>query len=281
MISPLLGRNGISLLKISVDALIFPGKDILQTVNQVNCHHDDWLQQACERLCDEFPDLFKPELGCLKDFELDIQFKNDASPIFCKPRPVPFAIQDELAQAYDAGISKGVWQATQFNDYGTPVVPVRKSKLPGQDTAAIRVCGDYSFTVNQQLETHRQPIPLPEELMQKLGGGYGFTKIDLADAYHQIPLSPESQKKLALSTHRGVLVQKRLPFGISSALEYFQEIMTQLTRDLKGVAVYLDDILVSGATATEHVQNLRALLQRLQKKVCDAVSKNVFLRNRK
>ena len=144
------------------------------------------------------------------------------------------------------------------------MVPVRKSKLPGQHTAAIRVCGDYSVTVNQQLETHRQPIPLPEELVLKFGGGYGFTKIDLADAYHQIPLSPESQKKLALSTHRGVLLQKRLPFGISSAPGYFQEIMTQLTKDLKGVVVYLDDILVTGATATERVQNLRALLQRLQ-----------------
>ena len=65
--------------------------------------------------------------------------------------------------------------------------------------------------------------------MQKLGGGYGFTKIDLAEAYNQIPLSPESQKRLALSTHRGVLLQLRLPFGISSAPRYFQEIMIQLT----------------------------------------------------
>ena len=155
---------------------------------------------------------------------------------------------------------------TQFNDYGTPVVPVRKNKLPGQESAGIRVCGDYSVTVNPQLETHRQPLPLPEELMYKLGGGYGFTKIDLADAYNQIPLSKESQKKLALSTHKGVLLQMRLPFGISSAPGYFQEIMFQLTNDLKGVAVYLDDILVSGATAEDHLQNLRALLQRLQDK---------------
>ena len=154
---------------------------------------------------------------------------------------------------------------TQFNDYGTPVVPVRKTKLPGQESAGIRVCGDYSVTVNSQLETHRQPLPLPEELMHKLGGGYGFTKIDLADAYNQIPLSKESQKKLALSTHKGVLLQMR-PFGISLAPDYFQEIMFQLTNDLKGVAVYLDDILVSGATAEDHLQNLRVLLQRLQDK---------------
>ena len=42
--------------------------------------------------------------------------------------------------------------------------------------------------------------------------------------------------------------------------------MDQLTRDLQGVAVYMDDILVSGATALEHLQNLRSLLKRLQDK---------------
>jgi len=102
--------------------------------------------------------------------------------------------------------------------------------------------------------------------MQKLGGGYGYTKIDLADAYNQIKLAPGSQRRLALSTHRGVLLQQRLPFGIKSAPGYFQEIMEKLTSDLPGVAVYLDDILVSGKDATEHLNNLRGLLTRLNDK---------------
>ena len=42
--------------------------------------------------------------------------------------------------------------------------------------------------------------------------------------------------------------------------------MEQLTSDLDGVAVYMDDILVSGNTAQQHLQNLRALLQRLNDK---------------
>ena len=135
----------------------------------------------------------------------------------------------------------------------------------------VHVCGDYSVKINPKLEPHRYPMPLPEDLMRKLGGGYGFTKIDLADAYNQIPLGPISQKRLALSTNQGVLLQMRLPFGIISAPGYFQEIMDKLTADLPGVAVYLDDILVSGATAQEHLDNLKRLLQRLsalQKKLC-------------
>ena len=205
-------------------------------------------------------DLFKAELGCLKDFELDVKFKADAKPVFCKPRVVPFAIQEDLSIAYDAGIARGVWQSVQFNNYGTPVVPIRKVTLPGQTTANLRVCEDYSVTVNPH------PIPRPEDLMQKLGGGYGFTKIDLSDAYNQIMLTPESQRRLALSTHRGVLLQMRLPFGISSEPGYFQEIMDMLTSDLKGIAVYMDDILVSGTTTAKHLQNLKSLLKRLEEK---------------
>ena len=103
--------------------------------------------------------------------------------------------------------------------------------------------------------------------MHRLGGGAGFIKIGLADAYNQIRLASESRKRLALSTHRDVLLQNVMPFGISSVPGHFQQIMDELTRDLSGVAVYLDDILVSGSTVEEHLRNLQHLLKRLENKV--------------
>jgi len=111
-------------------------------------------------------------------------------------------------------------RASTFNDWGTPVVPIRKTPPSGRVKAKLRACSDYSVTVNPQVEVHRHPLPLPEGLMNKLGGGYGFTKIDLADAYNQIKLGPISRKRLALSTHQNVL-----PFGINSAPGYLQRIM--------------------------------------------------------
>ncbi|XP_012943035.1 uncharacterized protein K02A2.6-like [Aplysia californica] len=256
----LLGRESCRSLGLSLDQLLY------NKVNKVfqDIKPDTSLQSSCHQLCQEFPDLLKKELGTLKDFELEVQFKPDVQSVFHKPRPVPTAVQEDLDSAIKAGINRGIWEPVQFNSYGTPVVPIKKKSPQGQ--SSIRVCGDYSVTVNQQLETHRHPMPQPEDLMRRLGRGHCFTKIDLADAYNQICLGPESQNKLALSTHKGVLLQKRLPFGITSALGYFQEIMDHLTQDLPGVAVYLDDILVSGNNAAEHLQNLRGLLQRLQDK---------------
>ena len=102
--------------------------------------------------------------------------------------------------------------------------------------------------------------------MRRLGGGYGFTKIDLADAYKKVRLGPKSRERLALSTHPGVLLQNVLPCGINSAPGYVQQVMDEITSDLPGVAVFLDDILCSGATAEAHLQNLRRLLKRLRDK---------------
>ena len=167
----LLGRDAIVRLQVNISALmdLSPRVDKVDTSTILpifsDLKPDQALQKACKHLCQEFPDLFKPELGCLKDFQLEVKFKPDAKPIFCKPRVVPFAIQEDLCQAYDAGIARGVWLPTQFNDYGTPVVPIRKASLPGQP-AKLRVCGDYSVSVNQQLEPHRHPMPLPEDLMR-------------------------------------------------------------------------------------------------------------------
>ena len=78
------------------------------------------LDAACIQLCGEFPTLFESTLGCLKDFSLDIRFKPEVKPIFKKPRPVPFSILQDLNEAYEAGIKRGVWELTDFNSYGTP-----------------------------------------------------------------------------------------------------------------------------------------------------------------
>ena len=148
----LLGRTAIKQLGLSVDAMLQGTTPTFtsQDVNNVFSHlpRDKRLQEQCRKVCDEFPDLFKPELGKLKDFELEVKFKEDAEPVFCKPRAVPFAIQQDLVDAYEAGVKKGIWERTQFNANGTPVVPIRKALLPGQTKAKLRVCGDYSVTVN-------------------------------------------------------------------------------------------------------------------------------------
>ena len=116
--------------------------------------------------------------------QLRSQVQDRCHPRFCKPRTESLAVQDYLKQAYDVGIAKRIWKPETFNEYGTPVVPVRKQSQPNQPSGDVRVCGDYSVFINGQLETHRQPMSLPEDLMRRLDGTHYFSKVDLADAYN-------------------------------------------------------------------------------------------------
>ena len=64
-------------------------------------------------------------------------------------------------------------------------------------------------------------------------------------------------------TPMGRYYSKRVPFGITSASEIFQKKMTEMLRDLQGVEVIIDDILIHGKTREEHDKNLEDVLRRI------------------
>ena len=72
-------------------------------------------------------------------------------PVFHKARPVLFALHDDLVKGYEEGITKGVWKPVQFNEYGTPMVTIRKAHTLGSLKPKLRICGDYSVGINDQL----------------------------------------------------------------------------------------------------------------------------------
>ena len=53
-----------------------------------------------------------------------------------------------------------------------------------------------------------------------------------------------------------------MPFGIKSAPEVFQKVMSQMVLDIEGAEAIIDDILVWGATQEEHDQRLKRVLDR-------------------
>lgn len=53
-------------------------------------------------------------------------------------------------------------------------------------------------------------------------------------------------------------------FGIKSAPELFQREMEHLLRGIKGLVVYMDDVMIYGATEEEHDQSLNEVLVRLK-----------------
>ena len=126
-----------------------------------------------------------------------------------------------------------------------------------------RLCGDYKVTVNPVLDVNQYPLPRPNDLFATLAGGKHFSTLDLSHAYNQLQLDKDSRKYLTINTHHGLYRYTRLPFGVGSAPALFQKFMDLILQGLEGVICYLD-ILVSGQTEAEHLDNLRKVFQRLQ-----------------
>ncbi|XP_053960618.1 uncharacterized protein LOC128864883 [Anastrepha ludens] len=229
--------------------------ELLQ-INNIN--FENKYAAIVEQLKIEFVEVFEDKLGEFKNSEICLKVVENATPVFCKPRPLPLAWKAKVEKQLRDLISSGVLEPVDNSDWGTPLVPVLK---PNGD---LRICGDYKITINKFLEDFKYPLPRIDEIFASLEGGEIFTKLDLSNAYNQLILDDESQLLCAWSTHIGTLKVKRLPFGVKTAAAIFQKTMESLLRNIPFVVVYQDDITVTGKTMQSHIKTLRLVLQKLQ-----------------
>ena len=80
-------------------------------------------------------------------------------------------------------------------------------------------------------------------------------------------VAPEHRERTAFTAGPlGFYEYVRMPFGLTNAPATFQRLMEKVLDGLnhRKCLIYLDDIVVFGATVEEHLQNLHDVLGRLQ-----------------
>ncbi|XP_013172204.1 PREDICTED: uncharacterized protein K02A2.6-like [Papilio xuthus] len=238
---PLLGR--VWLRKLNLDAI---------NINKIGLPADSLLIN----LRNEFPEVFGNGVGTFK-IKIKLHLK-DTTPIFCKARPLPLALRSPVERELERLQAEGIIYKVDRSDYGTPIVPIIKRD------GTIRICGDYKVTVNPLLKDFHYPLPRTEELFAALSGGEQFTKLDLKNAYLQVVLDEASQPLTAITTHMGVFVYRRAPFGLKCLPEMFQKLIEETLSGLDCVVAFIDDICITGRNREHHLQNVKEVLSRLK-----------------
>jgi hypothetical protein len=207
----------------------------------------------------KFPEVFSDKLGEIKGFEAALKLKKEASPKFCKPRPIPYALKPKVEAELDRMEKEGVIEKISFSEWASPLVIVPK---PSGD---VRICGDYKVTLNAQLEVDCYPLPTAQNVFAELDGAKVFTKLDLSRAYLQLKLTKSSRRLVTINTHKGLYQFRRLPYGVASAPALFQKLIEIIIQDLEGVKASMDDLIVGARNQQEHDRRLQAVLIRLKK----------------
>lgn len=215
-------------------------------------------KMTLQQVLSKHEEVFKEELGTLKDTTATLHVPTDASPKFYRPRSVPYALKTKVEEEIDRLLRDKIISPVKYSEWAAPVVPILKPD------GSIRLCGDYKLTINRVSKLEQYPIPRVEDLFARLDGGKQFTKLDMSHAYQQIIMDEDSKKYLTVNTHKGLFTYNRLPFGVASAPAIFQRTMEGLLQGIPGVVVYLDDILVTGVNQDNHLKTLAEVLARLK-----------------
>lgn len=274
--------------KNAINAQLLIGMDILNSANYVisndcvqlterveenetdyNNHH--WVQQISvdvEELV--VPDKFRDKITSLveqcqcrnnsqvKRCSVEMEIVPDAQlrPFRDPPRRLAYSEEKAVNEQVDEWLQKGIVRAST-SDFASRVVVVKKKD------GSNRVCVDYR-KLNAGVLKDGFPVPIVDEVLEKLQAAKWFTIMDLENGFFHVPIKEESKKYTAFVTQRGLFEFNRAPFGFCNSPAVFIRFVSDVFRDLISANVldlYMDDIVIHGKTDSECFEKTALVLK--------------------
>ena len=217
------------------------------------------IKQLAELLT-EYSDIFavdEYDVGTFTGVSHKIEL-SDTIPVKLNMRRTPWQLVDEEAELIAKMLKAGIIQPSTSSYASAPVMLRKKN-------GGLRYCLDYRLLNNKTLKDV-YPLPLLSDCMDSLTGNLWFSKLDCNNAYHQIPVHPESKDKTAFRTRLGLFEFNKLPFGLCNAVSTYSRAIDLVLRGLnwKSVLTFIDDVCVLGTSVQDHLYNLREVFERFR-----------------
>lgn len=228
--------------------------ETLENLNSLLSHLPNEKAVQLSKLIRDYPSLFgdTPTRTNLIEHDIDV---SDATPI----RQRFFRVSEEKQKVIDKEVNyllENNLAVPSASSWASPCLIVQKSdKSP-------RMCTDFR-KVNAVTKPDSYPLPRVEDCVDQVGSAQFVSKLDLLKGYWQVPLTQRAQEISSFITPSGLFSYTVMGFGLRNAPATFQRLMNRLVNGLKGCAVYLDDVVVYSNTWHEHLNQIRALFDRL------------------
>lgn len=182
------------------------------------------------------------------------------NPFYCKPRRLPYSHRVELQKIINNLLEKEIIRESN-SPYASPIVLVQKKNRE------FRLCVDYR-ELNKNTVRENYPLPVIEDLLDRLHEKKYFTILDLRNGFHHVNVASESVKFTSFITPIGQFEYLKMPFGLKNAPSVFQRYINNIFKDLiiaDKVFIYLDDILVATKSLSEHIATLELVFEKIKR----------------
>lgn len=206
-------------------------------------------------ILNEYPDLMYG-IGCIKGTH-KIVLRDNAVPVIHPARKDPIALRLKLKHKLDSLENLGI-----IEKVSKPTEWVQSLVIVHEQNGDLRLCLDPKQLNAAIMRPHFQ-IPSFEEITSKMSGAKFFSTLDSRNGFWHVMLDEQSSELTTFNTPYGRFKFLRLPYGLCSASEVFQQKMKQIFEGFEGVEVYIDDLIIWGSSKSEHDLRLRRVLEKM------------------
>ena len=154
-------------------------------------------------LVQNYPNLLEG-IGKLKNAEVTLHIDESVPPVAQATRRNPFHMRKAVAKKLMDLEEQGI-----FENVEGPTPWVFPLVLIPKNSGEIRLYIDMR-RANKAINCERHPSPTVDDFVHNLNGATVFTKLDLRQGYHQVPLSQESRYIITFTSHKGLRRYTRL-----------------------------------------------------------------------